>query len=382
LKIEWIAAMYDLIVAGAGPAGSAAARSAALQGLDVLMLEKEAFPRYKPCGGALSRRAVSLLDFPLPGNICERTITGARIHFRNQVQERHKGYDLTTLITRSSFDNYLLQKSLQSGAEIKTEKVLDFQEKDEHVSVKTNCGTYQSRFLVIACGCQDRLKNRIQGAERGAIMGVCLVADIEEDDDLIEEHLGNTLDFHFGVAEGGYGWIFPHRGYYSVGIGGLCSRLSQPRQSMKQFLKKNGFSEDHRLSGHLIPQGGNERQISRGRILLAGDAAGFVDAFLGEGISYAISSGKIAGEVVGEAPANQVARAYEKRINKDFGEELRYALFFAKIMHSFPDIFLRIMACEEEILDRYIDIAAARISYKDFVRWLIPRIPLSILRAI
>lgn len=374
--------MYDLIVAGAGPAGSSAARSAALQGLDVLILEKEAFPRYKPCGGALSKRAVSLLDFPLPGNIRERTITSARIHFRDHVQERHKGYGLTTLITRSSFDNYLLQKSLHSGAEVKTEKVLGFQEKDEHVSVRTKDGICQSRFLVIACGCQNSLKNRIQNPKRKEIMGVCLVADIREDDDRIEERLGNTLDFHFGVAEGGYGWIFPHRGYYSVGIGGLCSRLSKPRQSMRQFLKKNGFSEDHKLSGHLIPQGGYKRRIASGRVLLAGDAAGFVDAFLGEGISYAISSGKIAGQVIGEEPFHQVASSYEKRINKDFGEELRYSLFFAKIMHSFPEVFLRIIASEEEILDKYIDIVAERISYRDFLLWMIPRMPLSILRSL
>ena len=147
-------------------------------------------------------------------------------------------------------------------------------------------------------------------------------------------------------------------------------------------MKKNGFADDLRLSGHLIPQGGNKRQISRGRVLLAGDAAGFVDPFMGEGISYAISSGKIAGQVIGEVHAHQVARTYEKRIKDDFGEELRYALFFTKIMHSFPDIFLRIMACEDEILDRYIDIAAARMSYKDFIRWLVPRIPMSLLRAI
>lgn len=73
--------MHDLIVVGAGPAGSAAARTAAEQGLDTLILEKETFPRYKPCGGALSSRAALLLGFPLPSDICERTITGARVHF-------------------------------------------------------------------------------------------------------------------------------------------------------------------------------------------------------------------------------------------------------------------------------------------------------------
>ncbi|MCX6678476.1 MAG: geranylgeranyl reductase family protein [Methanothrix sp.] len=374
--------MYDLIVAGAGPAGSTAARAAALQGLDALILEKETFPRYKPCGGALSRRAASLLDFPLPGDICERTITGARVHFRDLVLERHTGYNLITLIDRSRFDHLLLQKAKEAGAGLMTQKVMDFQEKDDQVSVKTKDGIYQCKFLVIASGCQDGLKNRVLGPDGKESMGVCLVAEIEEDDRRIKERLAGTLDIHFGVAEGGYGWIFPHRGYYSVGIGGLSSRLRHPRRAMLQFLKKNGFSEGQKLHGHLIPQGGNNRRTALGRVLLAGDAAGFVDAFTGEGICYALSSGQIAGRVIGEVPAPEVALAYQKRCKKDFGEELRYALFFSKMMHSYPEIFLRILACQEEVLDRYIEIAAARMSYKDFMRWLVPRLPISLLRTL
>ena len=362
--------MYDLIVVGAGPAGSAAAREAALQGLDTLILEKETFPRYKPCGGALSSKAASLLDFDLPSDICERTITGARVHFRDQVLERHKGYNLTTLISRCSFDHLLLQKAKEAGAGIKTQKVQDFQEKEDHVSVKTKDGIYRCKSLVISTGCQDGLKNRIQGPDRKERMGVCLVAEIEEDEQKIEERLAGTLDIYFGVADGGYGWIFPHRGYYSVGIGGLSSHLRHPRQAMLQFLKKNGFSEGQRLHGHLIPQGGNRMRTALGRVLLAGDAAGFVDAFTGEGICYAISSGKIAGQVIGEVPVPEMALAYQSRCKKEFGEELRYALLFSKVMHSYPQIFLRILACQEEVLDRYIEIPAAKISYKDFMRWL------------
>ena len=374
--------MYDLIVAGAGPAGSTAARAAALQGLDTLILEKETFPRYKPCGGALSSKAASLLDFPLPGDICERTITGARVHFQDRVLEKHKGYNLTTLIDRCHFDYHLLQKAEEAGADISTQKVMDFQEKDGHVCVKTNAGIYQCKFLVIASGCQDRLKNRIRGPDRKESTGICLVADIEEESEKIEERLAGTLDIHFGVAEGGYGWIFPHRGYYSVGIGGLSSRLRHPRRAMLQFLTKNGFSERQKLHGHLIPQGGNKTRAALGRVLLAGDAAGFVDAFTGEGICYALASGKIAGRVIGEVPAHEVARAYQERCKKDFGEELRYALFFSKMMHRYPEIFLRILACQEEVLDMYIEIAAAKISYKDFMRWLLPRLPINLLRTL
>jgi geranylgeranyl reductase family protein len=374
--------MYDLIVAGAGPAGSTAARAAALQGLETLILEKQTFPRYKPCGGALSSKATAILDYSLPVGICERAITGARVHFKDRVLEKHKGYNLTTLIDRSLFDDLLLQKALAAGAGTETRKVMDFTEKDGFVSVKTNEGTYQSRFLVIASGCQDALSSRIRDRDGRDCMGICLVADIKEDDEKIRARLADILDIHFGVAEGGYGWIFPHRGYYSVGIGGLSSRLLNPRRAMLQFLRKNGFSEKQELHGHQIPQGGNKRRSAQGRVLLAGDAAGFVDAFTGEGIYYALASGRIAGQVIGEASAQEAAQVYEKRCEKDFGAELRYALFFSKMMHRYPETFLRILACQEEVLDRYIEIAAARISYRDFMRWLIPRLPINLLRTL
>ena len=103
--------MYDLIVVGAGPAGSAAARAASKAGLKVLIVEKETFPRYKPCGGALSDRAISILDFSLPESLCERNITSIKMHFHDKVVEGYKGYRLATLVTRSKFDHFILQKA-------------------------------------------------------------------------------------------------------------------------------------------------------------------------------------------------------------------------------------------------------------------------------
>jgi len=374
--------VHDLIVVGAGPAGSAAAREAARRGLDTLVLEKDTFPRYKPCGGAISDRALSLLDFALPEDLCERTITGARVHFREKVMERHKGYRLTTLVTRSRFDDHLLKKAKEVGANLAVERVLDYRENGDHVEVLTRKNSYRSRFLVIASGCQDPLKERVLGRAARNSYGVCMVAEIEEDDRRIEERLHGSLDIHFGVANMGYGWIFPHRGYYSVGIGGLASRLRHPRKAMENFLRSSGFAESQRMHGHLIPLGGWGGRIATSRVLLAGDSAGFVDAFTGEGIYYSLSSGQIAARAISEEPDPDVAFGYQSRCKENFGDELRYARLLSRIMHSYPEIFLRILTCHEEVLDRYIEIAAARRTYRDFVRWLVPRLPISLLRTL
>jgi len=274
-----------------------------------------------------------------------------------------------------------LQKAEESGAIHVTAKVLDYREADDCVLVSTKNGIYRARFLVVSSGCQDRLKDKIRGQSAKESMGICMVTEVEEDDSIVEERLNGFLDINFGVAEMGYGWIFPHKGYYSVGIGGLASRQMHARKIMMEFLKANGFPLNQRLHGHLIPQGGGGEMVARGRVLLTGDSAGFVDAFSGEGIYYALRSGQIAAQAIGEVPASKVAETYQSRCKKEIGEELGYALQLSKMMHSHPNIFLRILASQDEVLDRYLEIATAKGSYKGFVRWLVPRLPISILRS-
>lgn len=371
--------MYDLVVAGAGPAGSTAALTAAGMGLKVIILEKEVFPRYKACGGALSERAASCLGFRLPEALCERSITGARIHFQDRVLDKIKGYKLTTLVTRSAFDRYLLLKAVEAGARVSFSRVLDYSEKGDYVSIQTEDEIYRSRFMIIASGCQDPLKERISGKASRDDIGICLVTEIEADDRDIQDRLGSLLDIHFGIADGGYGWIFPHRGYYSVGIGGLASRLLHTRQIMRSFLLENGFGQNQIIHGHTIPLGERRTSIARDRVLLAGDSAGLVDPFTGEGIYYALLSGGLAARTIAEEQEQDVASVYERRCDKELGEELRYALLLSRALHSRPEAFSWILEQHDEVIDRYIEIPAARRSYKEFVRWLLFRLPLGLL---
>jgi geranylgeranyl reductase family protein len=364
--------MFDLIIVGAGPAGSSAARSAAKAGLDVLVLEKEAFPRYKPCGGALSDRAISLLDFPLPEELCERTITGARVHFHNNAIESHKGSLLSTLVTRSKFDNFLLQKAQEAGCNLVTQKVEGYQAKEDHVEVRTKRKKYKSQFFIISSGCQSRLKDDVQGRAARDQCGVSIVTEIGEDDKKIEERLHSSLDFYLDVAETGYGWIFPHKGYYSVGIGGQASRLGNPKRTMLNFLNRLGFQGKCKLHGHMIPMGGFNRRIGEDRILLAGDSAGFVDPFTGEGIYYAIRSGQIAAQTILNQDPAEVAGIYEENCRKDFGEELSYALWIAQNLDERRDAFLNALTENDVILNSYLEISAGREKYRDFTEYLVP----------
>ena len=371
--------MYDLIIAGAGPAGSSAAREAGKAGMNVLLIDKDRFPRYKPCGGGLSERALSYLDFSLPGNICERSITGARIRFGDRVIDRHKDYRLTVTLTRSIFDDFLLKKAQEIGVHVATgKKVLDFREDSEKVEVRAGDETYRSKYLIVAAGSQNRLKERVRDRDGKDRYGVCMVTEVPEKNDAIDKRLGNALEFHFGVARMGYGWIFPHDGYYSVGIGGMANDLSNPRKVMIDFLRKNGFAGSYKLRGHLIPFGGITRPIASSRVLLSGDSAGFVDSFTGEGIAYAIKSGQNAARTVAnklEDDDLDLAGSYQQSCKRDFGDDLKYSLIMAKIMHSWPEMFFRMLTTRDDFLDKFLEVPAMKGTYKSLIRWLVPRMP-------
>lgn len=371
--------MYDLIIAGAGPAGSSAAREAGKMGLDVLLIDKDRFPRYKPCGGGLSERALSYLDFSLPENICERSITGARICFGDRVIDRHKDYRLTVTLTRSVFDEFLFKKAQETGIHAITgQKVLGYREFNKKVEVKAGDEIYISKHLIVAAGSQNRLKDAVRKKDGKDRYGVCVVTEIPEKNEIIDARLGNALEIHFGVARMGYGWIFPHDGYYSVGIGGIAKDLSNPRSAMINFLRRNGFLGSYRLRGHLIPFGGMSRDTASERVLLAGDSAGYVDSFTGEGIAYAIKSGQNAARTVADKLQDDdldLAGSYQQRCKRDFGDDLKYSLIMARIMHSWPEMFFRMLATRDDFLDKFLEVPAMKGTYKSLIRWLMPRMP-------
>ena len=377
--------MYDLIIIGGGPSGSAAGRIAGKKGLKTLLIEKEIFPRYKPCGGGLSEHAMSYLDFEIPGSMIERDIFGARVHFKGQVVEQHKDSRIAVLITRSILDNYLLEKAGETGIEIKMgEKVLEYQEKNNHVEIFTDNDTYKAKFIIIAEGSQGKLKYQIRRKDRKDEYAIAVVAEIEADDESIDKYIHNAIDLHFGRFKHGYGWIFPHEKYYSVGIAGLAKHLPHPKKAMLDFLTENNFHDDYKLHGHIIPAGGIKRRITSSRVVLSGDSAGFVDSFLGEGIAYAIRSGQIAVEVISKIILNnndmETIKNYEIICKSEFIDNLNYSLIFVKLINSYPSLFLKIFASNKAI-EKYLEVPTMETSYKSYIKWLIPRIPMFLLRS-
>lgn len=110
------------------------------------------------------------------------------------------------------------------------------------IEVNTREGIYRAKFAIIAEGVHGLVKTCVRPMDNREEYGICLVTEVPAEEREIEERLENTLGMYFGVAGRGYGWIFPHKTYYSVGIGGVIRDFPHPKYSMLKFLKENGFS--------------------------------------------------------------------------------------------------------------------------------------------
>lgn len=365
--------MYDLIIKGGGLSGASAGRRAGKLGLNTLLLEKEEFPRYKPCGRGPSEHAISYLYLEPPPKISEWEITEAKFFFKEQFIKANKKHRLFVLIFRNEFGNFLLDKAKEMGIEVHTkEKVLCCEEMPTYVEVKTKKTVYHAKFAVVAEGIQRVVKKCVRPADIRGEYGMRVVTEVPAKEKEIKERLGNNLQLYFGIAGCGYVWIFPRKTYYSVGIDGIAKDFPHPKKHVFDLLRKNGFFGKYEIHGHKISRCEVERRITSSRILLVRVTARFVDAFSGEGSAYAIISGQFASEVIAGiclcwGNLKDLA-IYKSLCKKECRTHLKYSLIFPKIMHSFPDQAFKVFASNEKMANKHLYIVDFRPNYKDYLR--------------
>jgi len=372
---------YDFAVIGGGPAGSSAARTLARSGASVVLFERKRMPRAKPCGGGVSQRALARLDFPLPPSVIDTDIYGVRTHYGPWTGECRALARVAVLVRRSRFDQFLVEKAEEAGARVVWAEVRGLSSEGGRLAIDSSAGAVTAGGAVICEGARGRVARAVRRPDRPHEQAFCLVAEVPAGDGDAAARPGGLLDIHFGRVGHGYAWVFDHGSHLSVGVGGLCERLREPKEALLRFAADAGVDlAGIPIRGHFVPSGGLRRTVAADRVLLAGDAAGWADPFLGEGIAYAIHSGQIAGETLidassrGDLSARGLA-AYEARCRVEFGRDLGSALTLARWAYGWPSLFLRRLATEEEVLARFIEIEANRLSYREFLRWLVLRIP-------
>jgi geranylgeranyl reductase family protein len=308
-------------------------------------------------------------------------VYGACVHFGDAYIEVRKAYRIAVTVSRTDFDHFLLWKAKEVGVKtVEGRRASGLQQGKDYIEVIADKDKYVGRMVIGADGFNSMVARYIRPKHSKEEYGICVESKIAADDRMIDQYIHNAVDIHFNIAHGGYGWVFPHRGYFSVGVGGLASRFSHPKAVMRHFLETIGFPSEVRMKGCPIPVGGIHRNIVADRLLLAGDAAGFVDTFYGEGLAFAIRSGQLAADVAATALragncSAQGLMPYDLRCKQEFEKDLRYSLYFSRLMHWFPKVFLRLMATETKVLDKYLEVPARRRSYRRYLGWLLPRVP-------
>ncbi|HET8626673.1 MAG TPA: geranylgeranyl reductase family protein, partial [Thermomicrobiales bacterium] len=286
---------YDVIVVGAGPAGSTAARECAARGLAVLLLDRAEFPRDKPCGGGVTVRAAGLLPFDL-APVTERVVRGVRVSLRRSrsFTRRWPG-PLTYLTQRRCLDAFLVERAVAAGATLREGAVVREVERGPgRVLVRAGGEAYEGRALVAADGANGRTA-RLAGLAVPRLVVVGLEGNVTPPGPFPREW-DDVLGLDLGGNPGGYGWIFPKGDHLNVGVGAWPAFGATLRARLDRLARFYGFDTGAiwGLRGHHLPIRQPGAPLADGNVALVGDAAGLLDPFSGEGIYAAIWSGRAA----------------------------------------------------------------------------------------
>ena len=376
---------WDVIVVGAGPAGATAARHCALKGLKVLLLEKERMPRFKPCAGGVNAAAVKALGFPLPVGVVERECKTVRIVYDGAERVLAEKKTITYMVTRSSFDSYLVALAEKAGAFVRQgEEALTLERGKRSVTVRTMSGSFKAPVLIGADGFFSRVRKALGFGFDEEETLFCVIADVPLGEEEVTKRFGDALTIHFGLMERGYGWLFPKKSHVSTGFGGEAHESKRLPALFEKFLGMYGLPRGLKMRGCFLPATKTRHRSFGERVLLAGDAAGFVDAFNGEGIRFAILSGECAATAVARCSeredfSEKGLKEYEDLWYESFGHDLFSSKQVIEYIAAHKTLVFGIVIGNRGAFARYLKTLTGELRLGEYIAWLKRRFPLLLL---
>jgi geranylgeranyl reductase family protein len=309
--------VWDVVVVGGGPAGAAAARAAAEAGASTLLLERAEMPRYKRCGGGLIGLSQQLLTAAgLDLAALSRDLVG-RVTFTSCGRHgfTRQAPPFLPMVLRSELDAALVHAAADAGAELRTgTTVTGYDQDDAEVRLTTDHGTIRARAVVGADGSGSRAATHVGVVCEQVDLG--MEAELPTRD---RAHWDGHVLLDWGPVPGSYGWVFPKGDRLTVGVIGSRERGDGVRRYFGDFVASLGLdlADGEHVGGHLTRVRAPHSPVRRGRVLVAGDAAGLLDPWTREGISFALRSGALAGR----AAAEDVTR-YDHDVEHALGSEV------------------------------------------------------------
>ncbi|MHA1576574.1 MAG: NAD(P)/FAD-dependent oxidoreductase [Candidatus Thorarchaeota archaeon] len=355
--------MHDVIIAGAGPAGATCARYLAKLGHAVALIDRDMFPRDKPCGGGFSYNL--LRDFPYLRSRESDFLKGISkigvIHSPNRRISLRGAVDMAVAL-RYDFDNVVFESAIEEGVtDYSGKRIKRVQFKMDSVSVVTSDGeSIDGRVIVGADGVNSLVARQAGLHTRwpSTTITACRVVEVPTSENTIIDIYGDEKRYHFYSnlgGEPGYGWIFPKRDTINVGLGIIGTHAQGLPNVFNRFvkmLKQDGLlmpnADVSSARGALVPTGGPISQTFTNRCLLVGDSCGMVSPLTGGGIAYAMKAARIAAKVISECLEKDSLDAsslgkYQRLWQADFGKDFGPMLIAQKIFTSpFTDLLFEI----------------------------------------
>jgi geranylgeranyl reductase family protein len=340
--------VWDVIVVGAGPAGSSAARVAAEAGARVLLLDRARFPRYKTCGGGITGFSLQAMpDAARSAFEAEITDFGLSRAGRDRVM-LHAGEPFLGMVQRETFDQLLVDEAVAAGAEFRDGvAVRALAESAEGVTVRLESDELQARVVIGADGSNGRTSGYVGVEFAGSDLGLEVELAASGHD------WKGTALFDWGADRGAYAWLFPKRDTLTIGV---IQRIGLPdatRAYLELWLRQLGLAGATRVreSGHLTRWRSSRSPLRRGSVLVAGEAAGLLEPWTREGISFALRSGVMAGAAAASAAraADATSRdaaldGYVTAVQRELVPQIQAGAAMLTVLERTPALLHRVLA--------------------------------------
>lgn len=383
---------YDVIIVGAGPAGSTAAKYLAEKGFKVLLVDKEHFPREKPCGGGIPVNTFKRFSYLNDYDLIECYSYGGFIHSPSLKYSMKLSTEqpIIAMASRKEFDHGLAKIAIENGAHFKDgKKVQDLKITDDKARIKLQDGSnIESKMLVGADGIPSTIAKKSGLATQGEMVNVCVFQEYDVGENTLdkystEERLSHLHLMYEGIP--GYAWIFPKKDRFNIGVGESMPykkhsskkvRLIDVYKSYFQLLKeKEMIPKDLKIGkckGGIVPAYPLEKTYSD-RLILCGDAAGFINPVSGGGIYFAMASGEIASGIITNAIESEnyqssYLKKYQTQWKEDFGKDLETFSRFTNIWLKKTEQFIRIASKDERFGQVASDFLYGNLRIRDH-RW-------------
>ncbi len=384
----------DILVIGAGPAGSTAAKHAALGGAKVLMLDKKSeIGAPKRCAEGVSIGGLESLGIEPNPRWVTKKLDGVRMVSPNgtdvwltsdKVELPEAGY----ILERKVFDKFMAMDAARAGAEIRVKTLATgLRREDDHVIVSAECMDEEfeikAKIIIAADGPETRVARwaGLRTALKAKDMESCAQFEMAG----VEMENNDVIEFYFGsVAPGGYAWIFPKGDdIANVGLGVLTTNTDKTAyQHLLEFVENCPATKNAQpveLNIGADPVGGMPKKMVADNVMVVGDAASQVNPLTGGGIISGMTGGMLAGKVAAEAikegdASEKRLSEYEKVCRAEIGDSINKYLKVKDYMMTLSDEEL------DSIADVFKDTDFERVSTGEIVKTLIKVSPKALLK--